>query len=558
VAAARQKLAKKGEVYFCFAINKFDLVNNHLLTNKLALIISFDHFKNGIGYAYADKKEFEKFLGYNIDFTVLPHPGELYHSSSYKMTASADSVSLNWNIYPTYPAYVTMMTAFETAYPGYCKIIRFGTTVKNRKLLYAKITSDIGVTGKKPRFMYSSTMHGNETTFYVNMLRMINYLLTNYSTDAYVKKLVDSVEIWICPLENPDGTYASGDSTVRGATRGNANSIDLNRNYPDFVAGPHPDNETSYQPECTALMNILDTFHFVMSANYHNGEELLNYPWDSKSELHPDDAWMQYVYKKYADTVHAINPSYMISEDTTGIINGYAWYYAAGTRQDYITHSKFGREVTVETSNTQLLPSADLPAYWNYNYKSMLQLIEQTLYGINGTVVDSITKTGLRAKVFVDNHDSESDSSFTMSDSSGGNYYRPIFQGTYSVTYSCSGYKSKTVAGVSVVNNNASVVNVELCPAGINTVKTATPQPFADFYITNFNNGLKIFNASGIAEAVIYNINGKAVRRLLGKAPEIVWNGADDNGNIVSNGFYTIKITSAKGALVKGFVFSPK
>ena len=49
------------------------------------------------------------------------------------------------------------------------------------------------------------------------MLRFIDYLLSNYDTPE-IKALVDSTEIWICPLVNPDGTYFGGDSTITEAT----------------------------------------------------------------------------------------------------------------------------------------------------------------------------------------------------------------------------------------------------------------------------------------------------------------------------------------------------
>lgn len=62
-------------------------------------------------------------------------------------------------------------------------------------------------------------MHGDEVTGYVLMLHLIDYLLQNYNTNNRIHKIVDSLEIHINPLANPDGTYASSNNTVSGATR---------------------------------------------------------------------------------------------------------------------------------------------------------------------------------------------------------------------------------------------------------------------------------------------------------------------------------------------------
>jgi carboxypeptidase E len=122
-----------------------------------------------------------------------------------------------------------------------------------------------------------------------------------------------------------------------------------------------------------------------------------------------------------------------------GITNGFAWYQIFGSRMDYITPLKIRGEVTIEVSTTKNLSGSELPNYWKWNYKSLLQLIEQSLFGINGTVVDSITPKGLWAKISVNNHNVDADTFFTMSKLPFGDYYRSIAQGTWSVTYACDG-----------------------------------------------------------------------------------------------------------------------
>ena len=159
--------------------------------------------------------------------------------------------------------------------------------------------------GENLNSLYTSTMHGDETVGYILMLHLIDSLLNGYGSVQRITNLLNNYQIYINPLANPDGTYAGGNNTVYGATRNNANGVNLNRNFPDPEAGPHPDGYP-WQKETMAFMHYDSIHHFVMSANYHAGDELVNYPWDTWAKLHADDAWFQFVSHEYADTVHMI------------------------------------------------------------------------------------------------------------------------------------------------------------------------------------------------------------------------------------------------------------
>ena len=59
--------------------------------------------------------------------------------------------------------------------------------------------------------------------------------------------------------------------------RYNANYYDLNRNFPDYfeeVTAPQ-------QPETTAIINWIQKTQFVLSANFHGGALVANYPYDN-------------------------------------------------------------------------------------------------------------------------------------------------------------------------------------------------------------------------------------------------------------------------------------
>ncbi|NOX48088.1 MAG: T9SS type A sorting domain-containing protein [Chlorobi bacterium] len=444
-----QLFKERGEVFFKF--NMETPKDIHFLTNT----ISIDDVQGTLVFAYANEKGFSEFLGMGIDYTILPHPGDIENPN---MKSSIDLKNIDsWDFYPTYEAYVDMMYQFQTDYPGLCQVYSIGQSVQNRELLMARISDNVGTDEGEAQFLYTSTMHGDETTGFPLMLRFIDYLLSNYGSDDRVTGLVNNLDIYINPNANPDGTYHGGNNTVNGAQRYNANNVDLNRNYPDPQDGPHPDGE-AWQPETLAFMAFAESHHIVLACNMHGGAEVCNYPWDTWAQYPADTDWWQYVMHEYADTAQLFSPNGYMSGFDDGITNGYAWYEVNGGRQDYMNYFQQCREFTIELSDQKLLPPSQLPAHWDYNYRSFLNYLEQVQYGVSGTITDADTGDPLVGEVYIESH--EADSSWVYSGVLG-DYHRPLYQGTYDITYSAIGYIPQTI-NVTVANKETSIVDVQL------------------------------------------------------------------------------------------------
>lgn len=447
-----EMLKKNGEIYFSFQ------VSDHKEISALTKIISIDNVKGNTVFAYANAREIKAFEETGIPYKLLPHPNEGFQPLM-KGIKELGSKTV-WNFYPTYDAYVSLMYQFETNYPAICDVYSIGQTVQGRELLVAKISDNVGTDEAEPEFLYTSSMHGNETTGYIFMMHLIDSLVTNYGSVPRITNLVNNIEIYINPLANPDGTYHGGNNSVSGATRYNANSVDLNRNYPDPQDGPHPDGN-AWQPETVAFMNFAESRHFVMSANFHGGTEVCNYPWDTWATLHPDDQWWQYVCHEYADTAQTYSVSGYMNGYNDGITNGFAWYEVDGGRQDYMNYYHQCREQTIEVSDAYILPAASHLAFWGYNRRSLLNYLEQCTFGIRGMITDANTGLPVEAEVYVLNH--EDDSSWVYS-SPAGNYHRFLIAGTYNVRFSSPCYQTQTFNNISVTNHTATNLNVQLVP----------------------------------------------------------------------------------------------
>ena len=438
------------ELYFRFVIKERKEIS------QVTKLVSIEDVHQDSVYAIGTQAQVERLqaLGYKVE--LLTHPSLLAEPP--KMSSNSRDIQA-WDTYPTYSAYVQMMNDFQTNYPSICRTISAGTSVQGRQLLFVKISDNVDSQEAEPEVMYTSTMHGDETTGYILMLRMIDSILTTYSTDAAITDMVNNMEIWINPLANPDGTYRTGDNSVGGATRGNANLVDLNRNFPDPQDGDHPDGHV-WQPETIAMMNVASQQSWIISANFHGGAEVVNYPWDTWVTRHADDAWYIDASRQYAESCQAHAPVGYMNDLNDGITHGFDWYEVNGGRQDYMNYWRGCREVTIELSNVKLLSAGQLPAHWNYNRISLFDWFRQASYGIRGVVTDSVTGAPLQATISVVGHDADSSEVYTAPDV--GDYYRMIEAGTYTLRFIAPGYFPKDVAGISVYADSSVTVNVQM------------------------------------------------------------------------------------------------
>ena len=397
---------------------------------------------------YLSRHEYSDFLAQNLPFEIIPDT----RADAPVATTLADMA--NWNKYPSYEVYVQMMQNFQTNFPNLCKIdtILAATpcTQRPHMLLAAHISNTLGQPADKPAFLYSATMHGDEVVGFHTMLRFIDYILNN-PTDQQVQNLLQNVDLYICPLENPDGTYHSSNSRIgtSSSQRANWNNVDMNRNYPYM---PGVNGSANVQPETQAIINWVEDKHFVMSVNFHGGAELTNFPWDtwdSQTRTHADDAWFRYICQNYVDQCQAEDPTYMVGETAYqpgcgSVTEGGDWYEITGSRQDYMNYYQHCREVTMEIHFDKVVTDAsDLVTYFPNSKNALFNYAMECAYGFRGIVTDAVTGDPIdNAKVYVRNHDTFN--SEVYSHLPLGTYYRPIKAGTYTVEVSADCYETQT------------------------------------------------------------------------------------------------------------------
>lgn len=347
-------------------------------------------------------------------------------------------------IYPTHAQVGQILADFAAASPTRARTFQYGTSVQGRALWGLVISDDVNNTEAEPEVRLSSSMHGDEVTGMVLLLDFANYLLTNYGVAGHedVTNLVDNYEIHITPSYNPDGTFL--------VQRYNANTVDLNRNFP-LPAGTDPVTET----ENLAFMAYANAHHFTLSENYHGGTLVVNYLWDYTPTLAPDDAALRKLSLEYSTyNVPMYNGGF-----TQGITNGYAWYVALGTLQDWSYDQTGCIDETIEVSTTKWPATSTLTGFWNDNRESLMHFVKSARYGVNGVVTDAVTGLPVAATVTVTGI-----TKTVSTDPTHGDYYKLLASGTYALTFSAAGYYPQTINSVTTTWGTPTLLNVQLAP----------------------------------------------------------------------------------------------
>ena len=380
-------------------------------------------------------------LGYRVE--ILPETDARVLASQSKEPSG----------YPLFATYVNFMDSIAEANPAFVSLDTFGWSQGGRPLLMLKISKHVAWDEAEPKFCYISTMHGDEPPGMIFLMWFIDSLISNYGPDPRITRLVDSCEIFINPLLNPDGYVAMRRRLNSG--------VDPNRNYPVPDGTIGEDGRYSTDPETEAVMNWFSGHNISYVINFHTGALVANYPWDYISTRAPDDSLYKFIARNYADrNIPMFNNSGGSFDH--GITNGFDWYEVDGSMQDWTYTNRGGLHLTVELNNLKTPAWSSLPGLWDDNYDAFCAAIEVTLnHGVCGIVTDSVSGDPIGATVYIESLDME-----TYSDSANGYYHRILLPGSYDLTFSAEGYEDKTVA-VTVPDSGLATVDVQIAPQGI-------------------------------------------------------------------------------------------
>lgn len=220
--------------------------------------------------------------------------------------------------YFTYQNMTEYLQGLQKNYSDIISVSSLGKTYQGRDIWMVKISDNVTQEETEPGVLLMGAHHGCEQLSYEVLLYFITYLIKTYTNTTTnnnetedqpslekVKEIVNTTQIYIIPMVNPDG--------VEAITRKNCDpnygpfglrnqitsyGVDLNRNYgykwfswfvrpwsypmmsqlrdsSDMYRGNQPFSEN----ETKAIKNFVESNNISISVSYHNSQQCILYPW---------------------------------------------------------------------------------------------------------------------------------------------------------------------------------------------------------------------------------------------------------------------------------------
>lgn len=250
---------------------------------------------------------------------------------------------------PGYPCYRTVAEVYAAAdtlaadYPDLVQLVDIGDSWEKTQNPNAGWDIEVLVLANrntpsvpKSDAFFMSGIHAREWAPVEMNLRLAEYLLTNYETNADVKWLLDYNRVHLVLSTNPDGRLQdeanlnwewrknTNNNYCTGGTGQNGRGADLNRNYPYMWVGSSYQCDQTYsgpsagsEPETVAITNyvasvfpdqkgpnpsdpVYELTATGMFIDLHSYSRLVLWPWGYTYDSAPNDASLRVMSYKFA------------------------------------------------------------------------------------------------------------------------------------------------------------------------------------------------------------------------------------------------------------------
>ncbi|KAF4669597.1 choline dehydrogenase 7 [Perkinsus chesapeaki] len=213
--------------------------------------------------------------------------------------------------YPSTKEANSMLEQFMEKCSDIIRKVDIGESVEHRRIYAYVITrNDTPVSVVKPRLMVTSLMHSREPGGLAISLYTVGRLCDDYkAADPRTVYLINTREVWVVPIVNPDGYIAVEDPKLRDVRKNRRDTcpnkpeksgVDLNRNFGYKWSGHYGKCSEEYagtepfsEPETQALKKMVEDRQFHIALNFHSYGSMLTYPYNyaktGKAPLPVDD-----------------------------------------------------------------------------------------------------------------------------------------------------------------------------------------------------------------------------------------------------------------------------
>lgn len=419
--------------------------------------------------------------------------------------------------YRTYAEVVAELMQLQALYPSLMQTSSLGTgwgsiyadqgfpayQSFDHQLWAVKVSANVQASEDEPKFFFVGEHHAREPISTEVCMGILIHLLENYGSDPIVTNIMNTAEIWIVPLLNPDGHKIVLDQTDvwwRKNIRDNDNNLsfdyddwgygndgaDLNRNYGYYwgytSASDNIDEPTYHglapfsEPETQAFRDLLLSQRFLAGIGYHTYGEYVLYPYGFVNGISaPDQIELQALANEIATQLPALDGGNYAPGPSYGL------YPVSGSLDDWAYGQTGAFSYTIEMAQEFIPSASQIPQIVPHQINGAMTLLQRQYKKIlRGHVTDALTGTPLPARIFVQGIDDQPVYRAPIyADSLYGSYYYFLSPGAYTVTYFYPGYQAE-VNQVTIHADQPTVFDIALLPADAYELSIEVQDDFFD------------------------------------------------------------------------------
>ncbi len=308
----------------------------------------------------------------------------------------AEEFPAGFSGYHTYAEVAAAAKAVETAHPDIAKRFSIGKSYQGREIWAMKISDNVGTDEAEPEVLYEGGHHADEHMGVELALKVMRWLTDGYGTTTRITNIVNTREIWIIFLANPDGAEhdISGGKfhhwrKNRQPTPGTPyTGTDLNRNY-GYRWGGGGRTSTNPQaityrgtkafstPEARAIRDFLASRviggrqQIRTAVSFHESGRLVMWPYGYTYTDIPSD-----MTKADHDALVAIGKK-MAASNGYRPIQASSLYITSGTTRDFMYGMYRTYSYTFELSVTEYPDDSKISSETGRNKEAVLYLAER-------------------------------------------------------------------------------------------------------------------------------------------------------------------------------------
>lgn len=360
-----------------------------------------------------------------------------------------------------------------------------------------KVSANVSEDLDKPAFYFIGTHHAREPISMEVCVAILEHLTEGYGIDPDITHILDSSQVWIVPLLNPDGHKLVIDQTdiwwrknirdnnnngnIDTASWGNGyDGVDLNRNYShgwgNISASDDPLSVTYHglnpfsEPETSALKTLLESKRFLAGVSYHTYGEWVLYPYGYGHNLYaPDVTELSQLAINMAASIPKVGNGTYTPSPSFGL------YPVSGSFDDWSYGTRGTFSYTIEMADQFIPPASQVPVIiQNHLTAAKILLQRKDSKTLRGHVSDAETGAALSATIFVEGIDGHYlPRAPYVSDEIFGAYWRFLPVGTYTVRISAEGYLAQShVVEINSIDQTILDVALEAAPTINQSIRT--------------------------------------------------------------------------------------